>query len=86
MMNAPSAYDEIETILRNYEGRTFGFASRNFYVAFLAAVQVDQNYEDYFGPLTFEEAAQTAVIEIPVPEFWMVPFLAKYNLLLVRSK
>ena len=57
--------DEIETILRNYEGRTFGFASRNFYVAFLAAVQVDQNYEDYFGPLTFQEAAQTAVIEIP---------------------
>lgn len=57
--------DEIETILRNYKGRTFGFASRNFYVAFLAAVQVDQNYEDYFGPLTFQEVTQTAVTEIP---------------------
>lgn len=35
-------------ILRNYNGRTFGFASRNFYVAFLAAMQVDQNPHKYF--------------------------------------
>lgn len=35
-------------ILRNYKSRTFGFASRNFYVAFLAAKQVDQNAEQYF--------------------------------------
>jgi membrane-bound lytic murein transglycosylase D len=35
-------------ILRNYDGRTFGFASRNFYVAFLAAREVDQNVEMYF--------------------------------------
>ena len=35
-------------ILRNYNGRTFGFASRNFYVAFLAAKEVDQNAELYF--------------------------------------
>lgn len=35
-------------ILRNYNGRTFGFASRNFYVAFLAAMQVDQDPQKYF--------------------------------------
>jgi membrane-bound lytic murein transglycosylase D len=35
-------------ILRNYNGRTFGFASRNFYVAFLAAREVDQNADKYF--------------------------------------
>ncbi|HEX9851550.1 MAG TPA: lytic transglycosylase domain-containing protein, partial [Woeseiaceae bacterium] len=35
-------------ILRNYDGRTFGFASRNFYVAFLAAMEVDQNPEKFF--------------------------------------
>ena len=35
-------------ILRNYNGRTFGFASRNFYVAFLAAREVDQNVDKYF--------------------------------------
>jgi membrane-bound lytic murein transglycosylase D len=32
-------------ILRTYDGRAFGFASRNFYVAFLAAMEVDQNGE-----------------------------------------
>ena len=35
-------------ILRNYNGRTFGFASRNFYVAFLAAKEIDQNPDVYF--------------------------------------
>ena len=35
-------------ILRNYRGRTFGFASRNFYVAFLAAMDVDQDPQRYF--------------------------------------
>jgi len=38
-------------ILRNYNGRTFGFASRNFYVAFLAAKEVDQNPDRYFPGL-----------------------------------
>jgi len=57
--------DAIETILRNYEGRTFGFASRNFYVAFLAAVQVDENYEQYFGPLDFDQAVDTVLVETP---------------------
>lgn len=38
-------------ILRKYNGRTFGFASRNFYVAFLAAKQVDQNPDRYFPGL-----------------------------------
>ena len=41
-------------ILRKYNGRTFGFASRNFYVAFLAARQVDQNAEQYFRDLVIE--------------------------------
>ena len=35
-------------ILRNYNGRTFGFASRNFYVAFLAAMQIDQDPQKDF--------------------------------------
>jgi membrane-bound lytic murein transglycosylase D len=45
---------DIETIVRNYRGRAFGFASRNFYVAFLAALQVDQEPEKYFGDVAFE--------------------------------
>jgi len=43
--------DALVDILRRYDGRTFGFASRNFYVAFLAAREVDQNVERYFPGL-----------------------------------
>jgi membrane-bound lytic murein transglycosylase D len=43
-----TAYVEI---LREYRGRAFGFASRNFYVAFLAALQVDRNVGRYFPGL-----------------------------------
>jgi membrane-bound lytic murein transglycosylase D len=48
-------------ILRNYKSRTFGFASRNFYVAFLAAMEVDQNVEKYFPGLTFEQPTNYSV-------------------------
>jgi len=55
-------------ILREYNGRTFGFASRNFYVAFLAAMQIDQNPEQYFpgvvpeGPIDYATESLTAYI------------------------
>ena len=42
---------DIAAIVRNYKGRAFGFASRNFYVAFLAALEVDANAEKYFGTI-----------------------------------
>ena len=57
--------DRIEVILREYTGRLFGFASRNFYVAFLAAVDVDANAEEYFGPLTPDPEADTRVVSVP---------------------
>ncbi|MEJ2603097.1 MAG: transglycosylase SLT domain-containing protein [Gammaproteobacteria bacterium] len=48
---------DIETIVRNYRGRAFGFASRNFYVAFLAALQIDREPEKYFGKVAIEAPA-----------------------------
>jgi membrane-bound lytic murein transglycosylase D len=42
---------DIGAIVQSYKGRAFGFASRNFYASFLAAMEVDQNAERYFGPL-----------------------------------
>jgi peptidoglycan lytic transglycosylase D len=50
--------DAYADILRNYNGRTFGFASRNFYVAFLAARQVDQNAEQYFPGIAVEQPTE----------------------------
>jgi membrane-bound lytic murein transglycosylase D len=42
---------DIGKISRKYDGRTFGFASRNFYAEFLAALEVDRNADRYFGPI-----------------------------------
>ena len=52
-------------ILRNYNGRTFGFASRNFYVAFLAAKEVDQNRELYFPGVVREPPTVYAELKLP---------------------
>ena len=57
-----TAYVEI---LRNYRGRTFGFASRNFYVAFLAAMEVDLNVEKYFPGVTPEQATNYSTMALP---------------------
>jgi membrane-bound lytic murein transglycosylase D len=52
-------------IMREYNGRTFGFASRNFYVAFVAAKQVDQNVEKYFPGVVVENPINYAIAELP---------------------
>ena len=62
-------------ILRKYNGRTFGFASRNFYVAFLAAKEVDQNVENYFSGLDFEKPTNYSTANLPA--FVAVPDLTR---------
>lgn len=51
-------------ILRQYDGRAFGFASRNFYVAFLAALDVDQHVERYFPGLVPEKPVGYEIIPL----------------------
>jgi membrane-bound lytic murein transglycosylase D len=57
--------DDIVRIVRNYNSRTFGFASRNFYVSFLAALEIDRNPEKYFGSLQKQSEAHFHEIELP---------------------
>jgi membrane-bound lytic murein transglycosylase D len=57
--------DNIETIIRNYSGPAFGFASRNFYVSFLAAEEVERNAEKYFGPIRRDPPEKLTTIEVP---------------------
>ena len=57
--------DDIVRIVRSYSSRTFGFASRNFYVSFLAALEIDRNPEKYFGPLQKESEAHFHEVELP---------------------
>jgi membrane-bound lytic murein transglycosylase D len=59
--------DDIVTILRHYNSRTFGFASRNFYVSFLAALDIDRNYEKYFGPV--QRLGEARFQELTLPSY-----------------
>src|SRR5262245_41124859 len=45
---------DIVTIIRYYGGPSFGFSSRNFYAEFLAALEIEQNAERYFGKMPRE--------------------------------
>ncbi|HTO05530.1 MAG TPA: LysM peptidoglycan-binding domain-containing protein [Myxococcota bacterium] len=57
--------DRIDEIVANYDGRTFGFASRNFYAQFLAARKVIQSYESYFGPVRRDSPHPVDVVTLP---------------------
>ena len=50
--------DDISVVIAKYKSRTFGFASRNFYTEFLAALDVDHNAERYFGPIATLQPVQ----------------------------
>lgn len=56
MANAASEYhSDYEKIVRNYSGSRFGFASKNYYPEFLAALQVHQYEDQYFPSLKYRE-------------------------------
>ncbi|HEY2276356.1 MAG TPA: transglycosylase SLT domain-containing protein [Steroidobacteraceae bacterium] len=57
--------EDIVTIVRHYNSRTFGFASRNFYVSFLAALDIDHNPDKYFGSVQKQSEAQFQVVSVP---------------------
>ena len=56
---------DIVTIRQHYKSPTFGFASRNFYVAFLAALEVDTKAKHYFGLLQPNKPKKSEIIELP---------------------
>jgi membrane-bound lytic murein transglycosylase D len=45
---------DVATIIENYHGPAYKFASRNFYPEFLAALYVERNYRTYFGDMLLE--------------------------------
>ena len=64
--------DDIVTIVRNYQSRSFGFASRNFYVSFLAALAIERDPGRFFG--TVERAPRDASRVLQLPDY--VPLAA----------
>jgi membrane-bound lytic murein transglycosylase D len=67
--------DDIVKIVRNYKGRTFGFASRNFYVSFLAALEIDRNPDKYFGDI--ERTSEAHFQEVTVPGYVQISTLER---------
>ena len=57
--------EDIGKIVRNYRSRTFGFASRNFYVEFVAASRIAADPERYFGPLHLDSPQRFETVELP---------------------
>ncbi len=57
----------IVTIVRHYHTRMFGFASRNFYVSFLAALEIDRDPQKYFG--TIVPMQEERFREVRVPQY-----------------
>jgi LysM repeat protein len=45
---------ELTEIIAQYDGPLFGYASMNFYSEFVAAVEVYENYQQYFGELVLD--------------------------------
>jgi membrane-bound lytic murein transglycosylase D len=51
---------DITKVIDEYKGPLFGYASMNFYTEFLAAVEVYNNYEQYFGQLALDRPSLKA--------------------------
>lgn len=66
---------DIATIVRKYKGRAFGFASRNFYVAFLAALEIDSNPNKYFGGYNKTKPYDYEIVELQ--EYLLAKSVAK---------
>jgi len=56
---------DVEKIIRTYRSRRFGFASRNFYTEFIAAVRVAQSPETYFGDIELDPPLRFKTVILP---------------------
>jgi membrane-bound lytic murein transglycosylase D len=58
---------ELPDLIENvHKRRSFGFASRNFYASFLAALEVERNAPKYFGPMAWAKPLQSQDLKLPV--------------------
>jgi membrane-bound lytic murein transglycosylase D len=67
--------DDIVRIVRDYHSPSFGFASRNYYASFLAALRLDREPEKYFGAL--QRRPDTPSFELALPQATRIDVLQK---------
>ncbi len=58
---------DIGQIILYYRGGVYGFASRNFYPSFLAALEVSSNYPKYFGKVERRQKLEYDTYTLPSP-------------------
>jgi membrane-bound lytic murein transglycosylase D len=63
-------------IIEKYRRRRFGFASRNFYAEFLAALHIYRDYTKYFKDIPIKSPFQFEIFKLP--DFVSARSLAKY--------
>jgi len=56
--------DSLEDLLAGWNGKRFGFASRNFYAEFLAAVDVERDHRLHFGEIERHAPIEFDVVQI----------------------
>jgi len=57
--------DDLAAIIEEYDGRRFGFASKNFYAEFLAARELGKNFRHYFGEVEKEKPGAYQTFAVP---------------------
>jgi membrane-bound lytic murein transglycosylase D len=55
---------DLAAIVRSYHGKGFGFASRNFYTEFLAALEVERDHQKHFGELRYERKIEFQEVQV----------------------
>jgi membrane-bound lytic murein transglycosylase D len=58
---------DIATIVKRFEHPAYGFASRNFYMEYLAAMDVAKNYRRYFGNIEFDRPLRYDLVRVEHP-------------------
>jgi membrane-bound lytic murein transglycosylase D len=66
---------DIGVIVDRYQSRSFGFASQNFYSEFLAAKEVEEDPERYFGPIVKDPPENPEIVILD--HFYRVRTLAE---------
>ena len=64
MERAKAVHGDYPDIFASYKGRTFKFASRNFYSEFLAARQVASDYPRYFASMVLDSPMRSTSVNL----------------------
>ncbi len=56
---------DLVAIIKRYNGPSFKFASRNFYAEFVAALEVERHFTDYFGELQPHPPWRAETVVVP---------------------